>query len=75
MSKWTRERAISWIQNHQYIDTVGDFENIIIDGDGRDLYEARPGRNVDLSSIELGKLLSFVFNDYVEATKLLKTRN
>lgn len=39
---WTREKTIDWIQKHQYIATVGDCTDIIIDGDGRDLYEAIP---------------------------------
>ena len=54
---WTREKATDWIQKHQYIAT---------DGDGQDLYAAVSELNKDNSPEELGKLLVFVFNDYVK---------
>jgi hypothetical protein len=63
---WTREKATNWINEHQYISTDGDFEEIVIDGNGRDLYQSLDSFNNDLSSEELGKLLVFVFNDYIK---------
>jgi hypothetical protein len=63
---WTREKAITWVQKHQFIATDGNFEHIVMDGDGRNLYEAMGDFNNDLSSEELGKLLVFVFNDYIK---------
>lgn len=63
---WTREKATGWIQKHQYIATDGDFEDIVMNGDGHDLYQSLDDFNSDLSPEELGKLLVFVFNDYVK---------
>jgi hypothetical protein len=62
--RWTREKAAAWIRSFGSIATEGDFEHVVIDGDGRQLYEAKPSHNVDLSPEELGELLAFVFNDY-----------
>jgi hypothetical protein len=71
---WTRKKATSWIQEHQYIGTDGDYRDIVIDGDGRDLYQVLDDFNsYDLSPEELGKLLVFVFNDYVEVVNKIKT--
>ena len=69
VKKWTREEAAQWISEHQFISTDGDHEEVVIDGDGRDIYEAKPDRNIDISVQELGQLLAFVFNDYVELVK------
>jgi hypothetical protein len=69
---WTRKKATNWIQEHQYIGTDGDFEDIVIDGDGRDLYQSLDSFNNDLSPEELGKLLVFVFNDYVKVVNKIK---
>jgi cobalamin biosynthesis Co2+ chelatase CbiK len=68
---WTREKAISWINEHQYIATDGDFEHIVMDGEGQDLYAAISELNKDFSPEELGKLLVFVFNDYVKVVNKL----
>ena len=68
-SMWTRETAVNWISEHQNINTVGDFEHIVMDGDGRDIYQAMPSRNINLTSKELGELLVFVYNDYVKVVR------
>lgn len=62
---WTRKKALVWIKQHQYIATDGDSEDVVIDGDGHDLYQSLDSFNNDLGSEELGKLLAFVFNDYM----------
>ena len=66
---WTRDKAIEWIQGHQFISVDGNYKEIIIDGDGLDLYEAKQSFNIDLNKQQLGELLSFVFNDYVKINK------
>jgi hypothetical protein len=63
---WTRDRATEWIRRHQIISVVGDYKSIVMDGDGRDLYEAKRSRNIDLNQEQLAELLSFVFNDYIK---------
>ena len=70
---WTRKKATSWIKKHQYIGTDGDYRDIVINGDGRDLYQSLDGFNNDLSPEELRKLLVFVFNDYVKVVNKIKT--
>lgn len=69
---WTRKKATTWIQEHQYINTDGDFEDIVIDGEGHDLYQSLDSFNNDLSPEELGKLLVFVSNDYVKVINEVK---
>ena len=64
--KWTRTKAIKWISDHQYINTVGDYRGTVMDGDGLALYEAKQTWNIDLNEKQLAELLSFVFNDYVK---------
>ena len=70
---WTRKKAANWIQEHQYITTDRDFEDIIINKGVHDLYQVLDDFNsYDLSPEELGKLLVFVFNDYVKAVNKIK---
>ena len=72
---WTRKTATNWIQKHQYISTVGDCDGIVMDGDGCDFYEAIAGEGIDLNPNELGKLLAFVFNDYVKVVEKNNNNN
>lgn len=62
--KWTREKAIAWVEEHQYIIGDADFPNFILDGDGNDLLEVKLNRFMDLETDELAELLIFILNDY-----------
>lgn len=65
--QWTRETAARSLEHIQNFNTVGDFQDEVVDGDGRRVLIAAASRALELTEKDMGELLAFVLNDYATA--------
>ncbi len=66
---WTREEAASLLAGRQWFGQAGDCENVVIDGDGEEVFScfADNRRAVVEDAQDRAALIAFVLNDYAKA--------